>query len=267
MIEIIKLLKLLIRPKKLLFKLCEKYINFYNNFSYNFEKNGEKKLISLIRDQNFNIVFDVGCNEGDWSKIILNILNNVKIHTFEISQKNFFIINKNLKSDKITNNNFGLSNKNGEIFYKDYGSKYSTVNTIMTNTNFWDNTISPTLKKTNVITGDKYCKDNDIKFIDFLKIDTEGSESLVLEGFSNMLKLKQIRLIQFEYGYTNADLHFLMKDFYNFFENFGYIVGKIKPNGVLFNKFSYKLNDFKSGPNYLAIQKDDHEIKKIISIN
>ncbi len=262
-----KFLKLLIRPKKLLFKLCEKYINFYNNFSYNFEKNGEKKLISLIRDQNFNIIFDVGSNKGNWSKIILKILNNVKVHTFEISQENFFIINKDLKSDKITNNNFGLSNKNEEIFYKDYGSEYSGVHTIMTNTNFWDNSISPTLKKTNVITGDKYCKDNDIKFIDFLKIDTEGSESLVLEGFSNMLKLKQIRLIQFEYGYTNADLHFLMKDFYHFFDKFDYIVGKLKSKGVSFDKFNYHLNDFKSGPNYIAIHKSDAELKKIISIN
>lgn len=260
-------LNLLIKPKELVFKLCEKYINFYNDFSYNFEKNGEKKLISLIKNLKFNIVFDIGCNEGAWSKIILNHFTNIQLHTFEISQQNFNIINQNLKSDYINNNNFGLSNKNEEVIYKDYGTEYNTTNTIIQNTTFWDKSAPLTLKKTKVITGDKYCKDNNINFIDFIKIDTEGSESLVLEGFSQMLKLKKIRLIQFEYGYANADVHFLMKDFYHFFDKFDYIVGKLKSKGVSFDKFNYRLNDFKSGPNYIAIHKSDAELKKIISIN
>ena len=111
----------------------------------------------------------------------------------------------------------------------------------------------------------KYCKTNNIKSIDFLKIDVEGSEHMVLEGFTDLLSKKAIKVIQFEYGYANADVHFLMRDFFKFFERFGYIIGKLIKNGVIFSDFDYKLNDFNSGPNFVAIRNDDIQLKELIS--
>ena len=52
----------------------------------------------------------------------------------------------------------------------------------------------------------------------------------------------------------------LMRDFYDMFERHGYAVGAIKPRGVAFLKWSYELNDFLSGPNYVAVPKDDAEM-------
>jgi hypothetical protein len=42
-------------------------------------------------------------------------------------------------------------------------------------------------------------------------------------------------------------------------------VGVLKPNGVIFKKFEYKLNGFESGPNFLAILKSDNHLKNLIS--
>jgi hypothetical protein len=80
-----------------------------------------------------------------------------------------------------------------------------------------------------------------------------------------MLKQHKIKVIQFEYGYVNADLNFLMKDFFKFFDDLGYEVGVLKPNGVIFKKFEYKLNSFESGPNFVAILKSDNHLKNLIS--
>ena len=50
----------------------------------------------------------------------------------------------------------------------------------------------------------------------FIKIDVEGFEFEVLKGFGNMLSEKAIKIIQFEYGYANADAGHTLKDIFNF---------------------------------------------------
>lgn len=103
-----------------------------------------------------------------------------------------------------------------------------------------------------------------IESIDILKIDVEGADHLVLKGFSKILEKNNIRLIQFEYGYTHGDAKFLMRDFYELFEGYGYIVGRLTKKGVKFEDWHYKMNDFKSGPNYVAIRKDDSQLKSLL---
>ena len=114
--------------------------------------------------------------------------------------------------------------------------------------------------KTSLESGDSYCKRNNIKEIDILKIDVEGAEHLVLKGFSDMLSEGAIKAIQFEYGYTHADAKFLIKDFYKLLKGYDYLIGPLKPSGVLFMDFDYALNDFKSGPNYVAVHKSQKDI-------
>ena len=161
-------------------------------------------------------------------------------------------------------NNVGLSDKSGIIKYKDYG-KNSGVNTLLTSADFSDGYLNYELLEGIIDTGNSYCQKNGIKNIDFLKIDVEGAEHLVLYGFSELLDRQDIRIIQFEYGYTNGDAHFLMKDFYNFFEKLGYKVGKIRRAGIDFSPFTYRNNDFNSGPNYIAVKENDNEIISLLS--
>ena len=65
-----------------------------------------------------------------------------------------------------------------------------------------------------VIRGDDYCEKHEIDSINFLKIDTEGSEHLVLQGFDRMLTGKKIDVIQFEYGNINIESKFLLYDYH-----------------------------------------------------
>jgi FkbM family methyltransferase len=45
-----------------------------------------------------------------------------------------------------------------------------------------------------------------LKYIDYLKIDTEGSEYKILNGCENSLKNKKISFIQFEYGLIDENI-------------------------------------------------------------
>ena len=186
---------------------------------------------------------------------MLNKFKTVHTHAFEISLTNIKVLHQKFsKNPRITINKYGLSNRRGEVEYKDYG-RCSKVNTILEDANFHDHNIKPKLSKAFIETGDRYCVENGIELIDLLKIDTEGAEHLVLSGFCKLLEEGRIRVIQFEYGYTHADAKFLMKDFYKMLVKYGYVIGVLKPGGVIFTEFKYQLNDFQSGPNYVAVHK------------
>lgn len=251
-------------PTAFWIKFLQGGIDHLQNFSYNFEKNGEKALLQALKNHPIHTVFDVGSNVGDWSLIARSFFPHANIHSFEISPATFKTLRNNTTKKNIIINNLGLGNQDTEIEFKDYGTD-STVNTILLNTSYHDHKIKPKISKSKIKKGDSYCLENNIDCIDLLKIDVEGAEHLVLEGFSQMINQKKIGLIQFEYGYANGDARFLMRDFYNLLNNAGYIIGKLKKNGVAFQPWSYKLNDFRSGPNFIAIRGDDTPLLKIIS--
>jgi FkbM family methyltransferase len=258
--QIGQLLKLTIRPKALLYKIAKKYIKSYESFNYKFEKNGEAKLLDLLADLKISTVFDVGANVGEWSEIASKKFSNAHIHTFELSERTFETLRRRHQGNKrILLNNFGLSDMSGEFSYKDYGLN-SGANSLITDSSFHEKMVQSELIIGKLQTGKQYCQQEGINEIDLLKVDVEGAEHLVLQGFEEMLHSGKIKVIQFEYGYTNGDARFLIKDFYKLLEACGYIIGPLKPNGVIFMDFNYALNDFNSGPNFVAVNKKYKEI-------
>lgn len=232
-----------------------KYIKSYEGYSYNFTKNGEELILKRLKKFNLKTVFDVGANLGDWTNKAIQQLGTPKIHVFEISNSALRELSKKFNSsNNVIINKFGLSNNEMTVQYKDYGNN-SIVNTLVLDSDFHDEGNFPKIKNTQVTTGDNYCNKNLIDEIDFLKIDVEGVEHLVLEGFKEKLKLGKIKIIQFEYGYINGNTKFLIRDFYKLLTRYGYIIGPLKSKGVIFMEFNYALNNFTSGPNFIAVHK------------
>ena len=262
-----KVIRLTFHPSFATYALARAYIKYYEGFSYHFKSNGEEGLLDKLSDQNISIVFDVGANVGDWSAIALKKFRNAKLHAFELSESTYInTLSKFSNEERLILNNCGLSDNVGEFEYKDYGEN-SGVNTLLSDAVFHDNSIKPKLKKAKINTGSAYCKLMNITSIDLLKIDVEGAEHLVLLGFSELLEKGQIKVIQFEYGYTHGDAKFLTKDFYKMLEGYGYVLGPLKPTGVMFMDFDYALNDFNSGPNYVAVHKSCKSILNAVKGN
>ncbi len=251
-------------PKRVLIRPLQQMIDKIRGFSYEFDKNGERDLLEKLSKLKLQIVFDVGSNVGDWTITALKFFPQAKVHCFELSARTFDTLRKNLDGKGVALNNLGLSSESGTIEYKDYGEN-STVNTLLTNATYHDHRIKPTIVSGKVVTGSEYCQQHHVNKIDFLKIDVEGAEHLVLMGFSSLLAKKAIRVIQFEYGYTNGDAKFLMRDFYALFDQYGYVVGRVEQGGVRIQPWSYSLNDFKSGPNFVAVHRDDADAIQAIS--
>ncbi|MCE2725700.1 MAG: FkbM family methyltransferase [Planctomycetaceae bacterium] len=207
-------------------------------------------------------VFDVGANIGDWTKLALQAIPGVTIHAFELSEATRAAFRRNITALNVLLVDAPLGSDDGHVQFKDFGDS-SGLNTIVTQTTHHD-WRAPKLRECIAMRGDTYCKEHGVNKIDLMKVDVEGYESAVLEGFGKMLKPDTIRCIQFEYGYGNGDLHWLMKDFNDYLHARGYIVGKLWHDGVSFAPFDYAWNNFDSGPNYVAVGRDDVELRDLV---
>jgi FkbM family methyltransferase len=230
------------------------FLEYYNDFGYDFSTNGESRVLAAMAQHSIKTVFDVGANIGDWSRLAASSFAGATVHAFELSSNTRTKLKQNLPGPNFVICDAALGAAQGELEYKDYGDQHSTVNTIV-DTTFHDKNIPFTRRTARIVTGDSYMERNGISTVDYLKIDVEGAEYHVLEGFKEALSYHRIRVIQFEYGYANGDAKHLMKDFYELLSRFDYQLGKIWTAGVRFSPFQYQMNNFDSGPNYLAVAK------------
>jgi hypothetical protein len=72
---------------------------------------------------------------------------------------------------------------------------------------------------------DTFCQDNSIEKIDFVKIDVEGAEFMVLNGCLSMLESGKIISGQFEVGIEESG--YSTTDIIKLLEKNGYIVDKL----------------------------------------
>ncbi len=219
--------RILGKIKRNLFKDKTDIINPNNNG----ERNFLFKIVEATKDH--IVIFDVGANVGDYTRMALNELkkkdiSNYEIHLFEPQNKCYQILCQEFKGQSaIKINNFALSNNEGEaIIHSDYaGSSSASL--------FERQAISLPQKETiQIKTLDTYITSNNITKIDLLKIDTEGNEKKVLLGGKNFIQPNYIRAIQFEYGGTYLDAGITLAEVAQMLINKGYSVGKLKENDI-----------------------------------
>lgn len=245
-----------------LYRGARSYSQAYRDYSYEATRNGEARLLRQMSILDPETVFDVGANVGEWTELALLYFPAATCHAFELASETRSVFCSRVTSARAAIVPAGLGSQTGPVTFKEFGN-CSGLNTIVTDTTHHD-WRKPVLRKAMVYRGDSYCRDNGISHIDLLKVDVEGFEGPVLEGFGDMLTPEVIRCVQFEYGYGNGDIRWLMKDFGRFFEDRGYGVGKLWHNGVGTEPFAYEWNNFDSGPNYVAFGRDDSELKDTI---
>ena len=177
-------------------------------------------IYNFIQD-NFNstsIIFEIGSHMGLDTKTIYDLTKSKNIHCFEPDLRNINIFNSFNISAKL--NQVAVSNIDGEIdFYKSSGNPIIPTHIPLLNDNDWS--ASSSIKKPKLhlerlpwckflnpmkvesIRIDSYCRNNNIKNIDFIWMDVQGAELEVLEGFGKYLN--KTKYIYTEY--SNEELY------------------------------------------------------------
>jgi FkbM family methyltransferase len=173
----------------------------------------QNELLHYLSDINDLVIFDVGACEGEETIKYSRLFPNSKIYSFEPIPGNYKKAVQNLSEYNTTNASLyeiALSNSTGEadIFVSeghpdylqktsewDYGNKSSSLLPAQELTNYykWLN-LSNTIK-IKTLTLHDFCTINEIKKIDFMHMDVQGAELMVLEGAKDFLdKIKMIWL-------------------------------------------------------------------------
>jgi len=234
-----------------------------NNLNWDMSKNGEFRVIECLEIISPLRIFDIGANVGEWSMLISKLYPKCEIHSFEIIPSTYEnLVTRTHLTPNIITNNIGLSDQSGAVTMN-LSKRDSTVATAcrIEGMKFHDEYYNSQIE-CEVSTGAQYLIDNNIKFIDFLKIDVEGMDLRVLRGFGDKLFL--VRMIQFEYGIFSIASHDLLSDFFVFLQKFGFIVGKVYPNKVHFFKYHFSYEDF-GGNNYIAVKSSETALIKRLS--
>jgi len=214
-------------------------------------ENGEKFVLEALARYDFKVMLDVGANVGEWVEMANEIFPESRIHAFEISPPTWEeLVKKTCDMESVICEKVGLSDSKKTITIRHYQDMPALTTSIS-----YDHSLPFVEIQAEVITGDSYVLDKSIGHIDFLKIDVEGMENLVLKGFVETLKKRDVDLIQFEYGNVNKITRFMLSDFYDLLQSYGYVIGKIYPNYVDFREYSLEEENF-VGPNYLACRSD-----------
>lgn len=136
-------------------------------------------------------VFDIGGHFGYFSRLAeFMTRGGGSVHAFEPTPSTFSVLQKNTAEfPAIHLEQLAVSNEVGKIQLKDYGVEYAAFNTIA------DGKIAteaphankPTPTEVATIPLDEYVADHNLK-PDFVKIDAEGAEPLILSGMKSVLE-------------------------------------------------------------------------------
>ncbi|MCU4179037.1 FkbM family methyltransferase [Bosea sp. BH3] len=246
-----------------LYHAANLYKKTYNNLNYDMETNGEFHVLDKLKKVGVKTIFDVGANKGDYTRACLSRFSDATIHAFEIAPPTYQKLKKNVSSERVVLNEFGLSNAAG-AFDLDYNRDDDGSSSLLESSKLHGGNWAKI--SVNVRTGDSYCEEKGIGSIDLIKVDVEGVEHLVFDGFSKQFEREGISAVQFEFGMINIYSKFLLKDFYDLFSSHGFVLGPIMPRGVNFREYNTKDEDFQGPPNFFAVHRSKPEIIEAVRL-
>ena len=193
-LRLIKILNKFLFRKDIYYKIKER-------LSYFFRQNFKDPFIDqkhLMCDIDDIIIFDVGSHIGDTIKKYKSVFPESKIFAFEPTETSYEkLLNQFGNDNSINVSLLGLSNKAEKKTF--YLSESNNLNSFKKpNERAWGfEKKETTMVETNTL--DNICSINNIKHIDILKLDVQGSEIDVLKGSKLFLSAGEISLIYVEW--------------------------------------------------------------------
>ena len=211
---------------KMSFYLPEGNAIYYYGF---FEANLTNFLLNYIKEG--DVILDVGAHVGYYTMLTSKLIGDKgQVHSFEPTPRTFNTLKENTKEkNNVTVNNNAVLDHETEIEFVDYGPKFSAFNSFQKRTSDEMKFLSePEKIKVKTVSLDKYCDNKNI-IPDFIKIDAEGAEYLILEAMKNIIDNKK-PLITIEVAGEDEWKDNCSKSI-SLLQNHGYIAYEINLNG------------------------------------
>jgi FkbM family methyltransferase len=231
----------------LLRNAAERAVELLHIENHDFRTNGEMRIVSCL-DLDATSIIDVGANCGAWALAAHRLRPEARLYCFEIAQETRRRLRQNLAgTPQIEVLDHGLADRAGTEHLK-YYPRRDVVSSVYDYPHPQDHV----WLEERVQTGDAFLAERNIGTVDLLKVDTEGADLRVLQGFEAALARGAIRAVQFEYGFACVLARALLIDFYQLLEGHGYVLGKVHACRVDFRPYQLRHENF-FGPNFIAV--------------
>lgn len=178
------------------------------------------------------VVFDVGANVGDYSRMVLQVSPQVMLYAFEPHPKTFKVLTNNLHQSNFFPVNAAAGEEESVLSLYDYESKDDGSS----HASLYQDVIENIHKaksieyKVQVLSLGAFAKSKNIEKIDLLKIDTEGNELNVLKGMIEYIESGKIEAIHFEFNEMNISSRTYFRDFWKMLPNYDFY--RLLPDGM-----------------------------------
>lgn len=198
-----------------------------------------------------NSIFDIGANSGIFSLFCASINKNSKVYSFEPVPRNFMNLKKNKEINSFSNMlvyDYAISNFVGKVKFLFPKSITLPLGGSLRN-DLEDTKNNSDEVEVDAITIDNFLNINNIKEVDLIKIDTEGTEHEVLKGAENAIKKHEpIIVCEVLPGLTENNLM-------DFFKNSKYKFFHITDKGLI-PKYNIEGDQTLEFHNYLFITEE-----------
>jgi FkbM family methyltransferase len=222
--------------------------------------NGEDALIARLAEllgDRPAVLLDVGANLGEWTRAVHRRLGpEATVYAFEPVASIHAQLERNVrelgKGARVIVANAALGDADGSALMRVYGGGASS---------FHDRSLlvsahAAPSEEVRCTRGDTFCREHGIERIDFVKIDVEGHELAVLQGFETMLAAGRIDALQFEYGGAWIDSRTWLRDAFDLLMRHGYAVGKVVSSGIRWlPRYEWRFETFQYA-NYVAARPE-----------
>ena len=155
----------------------------------------KERLFSLRNIFGFqpSVIYDIGAHEGLWTRDCQEIFPSASYYQFEAdTDKKGKLVNGTRTFFEVLGNE-----DNKEVNYYKVKTKYTTGNSIFPENSFlYTQDENFYIEKRNMKCLDTLVLENNLPFPDFLKLDTQGSELLILEGGAECMKKAKVILLE-----------------------------------------------------------------------
>ena len=237
---------------------CNAIIANYIGKAHEGAESGEHWFLENYVGSEPATLFDVGANRGDWTKAALKLSGETTVYSYEpdpraVSQYRDSMHN----NENVFFHDVAIGSEVGEmkLFLAKHSTEHSTAAPVA-NKDYTSSTVQ-------VSTVDAQVKQHRIDYIDLLKIDVEGYESMVLKGASETLRKEKIGCIQFEYGENWKNAGATLTHVCSFLESHDFRTFLLRPKTLKVIDIDV-LGEYFSYSNYIAVHK--RNVENIVSL-
>lgn len=199
-----------------------------NNDSTDPGHNGERWLLEQLAPLGPRTVLDVGAHRGEWTSMALDVLPDAEVHAFEPVPATYErLVAAVGASPRVVAVNAALTvpGRDEAVIWTRGGSDTMSSLVESDRAGLEPQTIS-------CLSGDAYLSENGISHVDLLKVDVEGHDLDVLDGFSGALAGGSVEVVQFEFTLWAVHARRWLGDYYDLLGPLGYAIGKLHPRRV-----------------------------------